>query len=248
MSNLPKKVVMATGNPGKIREIARLLDGLGVEIVAQSEFGVVDADETGTTFAENSLIKARHAAAASGLPAIAAHLDDMRRAALFAEILALGAQAWMTGTDRALFTDLDQNLLADPAEDFAARCPHRVDIEILSAGGHYYLGGEELVTGTHRSLRIQEHALEQRRPVADPRGAAGPERRRLHAHPRLQHAHRPHRAGVRRGRPLDSESARPDDRIRVGAPPGDHSQVVDFGRMHTSRQGVGVQNLSRRSD
>ena len=62
---------MATGNPGKIREIARLLEGLGIEIVAQSEFGVPDADETGTTFAENSLLKARHAAEATGLPAIA---------------------------------------------------------------------------------------------------------------------------------------------------------------------------------
>ena len=61
MSKLPAKIVMATGNPGKIRELARLLDGLGVEIVAQSELGVPDADETGTTFAENSLIKARHA-------------------------------------------------------------------------------------------------------------------------------------------------------------------------------------------
>lgn len=71
MSKLPKKIVMATGNPGKIREIERLLDGLGVEIVAQSEFGVADADETGTTFAENSLIKARHASDVTGLPAIA---------------------------------------------------------------------------------------------------------------------------------------------------------------------------------
>ena len=62
---------MATGNPGKIREIARLLQGLGIEIVAQSEYGVSDADESGTTFAENSLIKARHAAEATGLPAIA---------------------------------------------------------------------------------------------------------------------------------------------------------------------------------
>ena len=71
MSKLPAKIVMATGNPGKIREIARLLDGLGVEIVAQSVLGVTDADETGTTFAENSLIKAQHAAEATGLPAIA---------------------------------------------------------------------------------------------------------------------------------------------------------------------------------
>lgn len=62
---------MATGNPGKLREIARLLEGLAIEVVAQSELGVGDADETGTTFAENSLLKARHAAAATGLPAIA---------------------------------------------------------------------------------------------------------------------------------------------------------------------------------
>jgi XTP/dITP diphosphohydrolase len=71
VSGLPNKVVLATGNPGKIRELARLLDGLGVDVVAQSEFGVSDAVESGVTFAENSLIKARHAAAATGLPAIA---------------------------------------------------------------------------------------------------------------------------------------------------------------------------------
>ncbi len=71
MTTRPDQVVMATSNPGKIREIARLLESLGIEIVAQSEFGVSDADETGTTFAENSLIKARHAAEATGLPAIA---------------------------------------------------------------------------------------------------------------------------------------------------------------------------------
>lgn len=68
---LPGKMVLASGNPGKLRELARLLDELGVEIVAQSALGVEDADETGETFAENALIKARHAAAATGLPAIA---------------------------------------------------------------------------------------------------------------------------------------------------------------------------------
>ena len=71
MSQRPARIVMATGNPGKIREIARLLGDLGIDVVAQSEFGVTDADETGMTFAENSLIKAQHAAAATGLPAIA---------------------------------------------------------------------------------------------------------------------------------------------------------------------------------
>jgi XTP/dITP diphosphohydrolase len=62
---------MASSNAGKIREIARLLDGLDIEVVAQSEFGVEDALETGATFHENSLIKALHAARATGLPAIA---------------------------------------------------------------------------------------------------------------------------------------------------------------------------------
>jgi XTP/dITP diphosphohydrolase len=68
---LPAQVVIASSNAGKIREIAALLDGLGIEIVPQSALGVSDADETGMTFAENSLIKAQHASDATGLPAIA---------------------------------------------------------------------------------------------------------------------------------------------------------------------------------
>ncbi len=71
MRGLPEKIVMASSNAGKLREIAEILGDLDIEIVPQSEFGVTDADETGTTFAENALIKARHAAAATGLPAIA---------------------------------------------------------------------------------------------------------------------------------------------------------------------------------
>ncbi|MDJ0941357.1 MAG: RdgB/HAM1 family non-canonical purine NTP pyrophosphatase [Woeseiaceae bacterium] len=67
---LPTKIVLASGNLGKVREIAELTAHLGVEIVPQSEFGVSDADETGTTFEANALIKARHAAEATGLPAI----------------------------------------------------------------------------------------------------------------------------------------------------------------------------------
>ena len=66
-----KTIVMASGNAGKIREIGELLADLDVEIVPQSKYGVVDADETGTTFEENAIIKARHAGAATGLPAIA---------------------------------------------------------------------------------------------------------------------------------------------------------------------------------
>jgi XTP/dITP diphosphohydrolase len=62
---------MASGNRGKLREIARILADLDFTVVPQSDFNVSEADETGDTFVANALIKARHAAAATGLPAIA---------------------------------------------------------------------------------------------------------------------------------------------------------------------------------
>ncbi len=62
---------MASGNRGKLREIARILADLNFTVVPQSDFNVSEADETGVTFVANALIKARHAAAATGLPAIA---------------------------------------------------------------------------------------------------------------------------------------------------------------------------------
>ncbi|WP_028023021.1 XTP/dITP diphosphatase [Enterovibrio calviensis] len=65
------KVVLATGNAGKVKEMADLLQDFGFNVLAQSEFGISDADETGTTFIENAIIKARHAAKETGLPAIA---------------------------------------------------------------------------------------------------------------------------------------------------------------------------------
>jgi XTP/dITP diphosphohydrolase len=67
----PAAIVLASGNAGKRREIEHLLGDMGVAIIPQSEYGVTEAEETGTTFRENALIKARHACAATGLPAIA---------------------------------------------------------------------------------------------------------------------------------------------------------------------------------
>jgi XTP/dITP diphosphohydrolase len=64
-------MVLASGNPGKAREIGAMLAPAGIEIVSQATFGLESADETGATFIENALLKARHAAAGSGLPAIA---------------------------------------------------------------------------------------------------------------------------------------------------------------------------------
>lgn len=66
-----QKVVLATGNAGKVRELASLLQDFGLNIVAQTDLGVESAEETGLTFIENALLKARHAAAITGLPAIA---------------------------------------------------------------------------------------------------------------------------------------------------------------------------------
>ena len=71
MAALPRKIVMASSNVGKLREIERILAEFDIEIVPQSELGVGDADETGATFEENALIKARHAVEATGLAAIA---------------------------------------------------------------------------------------------------------------------------------------------------------------------------------
>lgn len=65
------RFVLASGNRGKVREINQLLAELSIEVVPQSEFAVPEAEETGLTFVENAILKARNAAARTGLPAIA---------------------------------------------------------------------------------------------------------------------------------------------------------------------------------
>ncbi len=66
-----KRLVLASGNPGKLAELRALLADGGLDLHAQSELGIADPEETGLTFIENALIKARHAARLSGLPALA---------------------------------------------------------------------------------------------------------------------------------------------------------------------------------
>ena len=65
------KVVLASGNAGKVREFAALLAARDIEVIPQTDFGIVTPAETGATFLDNALLKARHAASASGLPALA---------------------------------------------------------------------------------------------------------------------------------------------------------------------------------
>jgi len=66
-----QRVVLATGNPGKLRQFSELLGPSGLALVRQSDFGIEPPPETGRTFLENSLLKARNAARLTGLPAIA---------------------------------------------------------------------------------------------------------------------------------------------------------------------------------
>lgn len=64
------RIVLASGNTGKLVEMREILADLDLDLVAQSELGIADAAETGTTFIENALLKARHATRLSGLPAL----------------------------------------------------------------------------------------------------------------------------------------------------------------------------------
>ena len=64
------RVVLATGNAGKQRELSALLAPLGLDLLLQSELGVPSVEETGSSFEENALLKARHAARVTGLPAM----------------------------------------------------------------------------------------------------------------------------------------------------------------------------------
>ena len=116
-----KKFVLATGNSGKVKELASMLAPLNVEILAQSEFNVPDVPETGTTFIENAIIKARHAAKLTGLPAIA---DDSGL-----EVMALGGapgiySARYSGDDATDQSNIDKLLLTMkdiPSEQRQAR-------------------------------------------------------------------------------------------------------------------------------
>jgi len=66
-----QKIVLASNNKGKVREFGEMLSTLNMEVIPQVTFNIEDADETGLTFVENAIIKARHASAIAGLPAIA---------------------------------------------------------------------------------------------------------------------------------------------------------------------------------
>lgn len=102
------KIVLATSNADKVKEMADVLSQFGFEVVAQSEFGIESPEETGLTFVENALIKARFAAKMTGLPAIA---DDSGLS-----VMALGGEPGLYSAryagEQATNADNRQKLLA----------------------------------------------------------------------------------------------------------------------------------------
>jgi XTP/dITP diphosphohydrolase len=69
-TGIAPRIVLASGNAGKLAEMRQILACAGIDLVSQGELGIADVDETASTFVENALLKARHAARASGLPAL----------------------------------------------------------------------------------------------------------------------------------------------------------------------------------
>ena len=124
------RLVLATGNPGKVAELQPLLAaaGLDLELVTQRELGIDDAEETGATFIENALLKARHAARASGLPALA---DD---SGLLVDALG-GAPGLITAHYGGVHGDSARNIarLLDELKDVpeAARAAHFYSVIVV---------------------------------------------------------------------------------------------------------------------
>ena len=115
------RVVLASANPGKLRELTPLLAPLALELIPQTQLGIAPVDETGTTFLENALLKVRHAARHAGLAALA---DDSG-----IEVAALGGRpgvrsarfAHAGASDEENLAQLLAELAGVPAERRAAR-------------------------------------------------------------------------------------------------------------------------------
>jgi XTP/dITP diphosphohydrolase len=123
-----RRLVLASGNPGKLREFRQMLTPLGIEVIPQSELGVPEADEPHGTFVENALAKARLASRHTGMPAFA---DD---SGICAE--ALGGEP---GVHSARYAD------APPAQDGRAGQDRRNNEKLVAAlrgcanpRAHYY--------------------------------------------------------------------------------------------------------------
>jgi XTP/dITP diphosphohydrolase len=139
------RLVVATGNAGKLAELRQLLAGLPLELLAQSELGIGDVAETGASFVENALIKARHASAASGLPALADDsgllVDALKGAPGLHTARFAGPQATATDNIAKLLDELDNVREASRGAHFhcvLALLRHPEDPAPLIASGSWH--------------------------------------------------------------------------------------------------------------
>ena len=172
MSGDPETVVLATGNPGKLREFQALL-GADWSLIPQSEFDIDGVEETGATFTDNALLKARYAAAKTGLGAIAddsglevdaleealhprAHVDGLDGAermlgteAQQAELSALRGQAFLASGKRAQAKDyFDRAMKLDPKIGLGSfKLPHLTRKAVNEFRDDLLSYGRKLVTG-----------------------------------------------------------------------------------------------------
>lgn len=141
---MKQKIVLATGNQGKVKEMSDVLAEFGFEVIAQTELGIESPEETGLTFVENALLKARYAAKVSGLPAIA---DDsgLVVAALNGEPGLYSARYAEEGNDAKNRAKLLENMQAIPQEQRQAKfvscivlLQHETDPTPIIAEGEYH--------------------------------------------------------------------------------------------------------------
>lgn len=156
MSAGPRRIVLATGNPGKVREIQQIL-GPGWQVLPQSEFGIAGIEESGSTFEENALAKARHAARVAQLPALA---DDSGLA-----VDALGGAPGVRSARYAGEGATDAGNVARLLDDMAAVPDDR-------RGGRFHCA-LALVRSAEDPRPILVSATWEGRIVRQPRGAGG---------------------------------------------------------------------------
>ncbi|MCC6715502.1 MAG: RdgB/HAM1 family non-canonical purine NTP pyrophosphatase [Gammaproteobacteria bacterium] len=121
MAERSSRVVLASGNRGKVREIQAMLSDVALTVLPQSEFNVPTAAETGLTFVENAILKARNAAMHTGLPAIADDSGIEVRALNGAPGVYSAVYAGADASDRENLEKLLKACEAVPAGDRAAR-------------------------------------------------------------------------------------------------------------------------------
>jgi len=149
------KVVLASSNAGKVKEFMQLLSGVGMDVRPQSEFNVPDADETGLTFVENAILKARNAAELTGLPAIAddsgIEVDALQGQPGIYSARYAGVGAGAAACNEKLLDTLKDTLEAKRTARF--RCcivmlQHAADPSPIIAEGHWNGRILEQLTGT----------------------------------------------------------------------------------------------------